>query len=71
MVNYGDYLKFLRLKQGLTLRAAEAGPGISNAYVSQLENRKVEQPSSSNLYKLADLCQIIYGELTEREGIKK
>ena len=68
MANYGDYLKSLRLKQGLTLREVEAKTGVSNAYISQLETGKVKQPSPSNLYKLADLYQVTYEELMEKAG---
>ena len=68
MATYGDYLKSLRLKHGLTLREVEAKTGVSNAYVSQLETGKVKQPSPSNLYKLADLYQVTYEDLMERAG---
>lgn len=68
MANYGNYLKSLRLKHGLTLRDVEAKTGVSNAYISQLETGKVKQPSPSNLYKLADLYQVTYEELMEKAG---
>ncbi len=68
MPNYGEYLKSLRLKQGLTLREVEAQTGVSNAYLSQLETGKVKQPSPSNLYKLAELYNVTYEELMERVG---
>lgn len=68
MAKYGDFLKALRLKKGLTLREVEAQTGVSNAYLSQLETGKVKQPSPSNLYKLVDLYEVSYEELMERAG---
>ena len=39
----------------LTLRQVEEATGISNAYLSQLENGKIKKPSANVLYKLAKL----------------
>lgn len=46
-----------RKAKGLTLRQVEAATGVSNAYVSQLENGKIKTPSPGTLYKLA----LLYG----------
>ncbi|HFA49475.1 MAG TPA: XRE family transcriptional regulator [Bacteroidetes bacterium] len=68
MTNYGEYLRSIRQQRGLTLREVEAQAGVSNAYLSQLENGKVKQPSPSNLYKLAELYNVTYEDLMERVG---
>lgn len=43
----GEYWKSLRMKKGLTLRQTEDATGISNGYLSQLENDKIKKPSHS------------------------
>lgn len=48
-------LKDLRKRGGLTLRQIEEATGISNAYLSQLENGKIKHPSAQSLYTLAKL----------------
>ena len=51
----GGALKKMRESIGLSLRAVEESTGISNAYLSQLENDKAKNPSANYLSKLADL----------------
>jgi transcriptional regulator with XRE-family HTH domain len=46
-------LRSAREKAGLTLRGAEKAVGVSNAYLSQLENGKADNPSAALLQKLA------------------
>ena len=41
-----------RLSKGLTLRQVEEKTGISNAYLSQLENGKIKKPSYDTIQKL-------------------
>lgn len=41
----GEYWKSLRVEKGLTLRQVEDATGISNGYLSQLENDKIKRPS--------------------------
>lgn len=47
--------KLLRKKMGLTLRQVEEKTGISNAYLSQLENGKIKKPSFKIVSKLFEL----------------
>lgn len=47
--------KSLRKNNILTLRQVETSTGISNAYLSQLENRKIENPSYEVVRKLFKL----------------
>lgn len=44
--------KQLRKEKGLTLREVEKLTGISNAYLSQLENGKIKKPSYDTIQKL-------------------
>lgn len=51
---YGDFLRNLRKKKGLTLRQVEEKTKISNSYLSQIEQGKRGLPSIDTLEKLAD-----------------
>lgn len=42
----------------LTLRQVEEAIGISNAYLSQLENDKIKKPSADILYRLSCLYRV-------------
>lgn len=66
----GPYLKSLRLGLGLTLREVEDATEkeISNAYLSQLENGKISQPSPHILYTLANVYGASYEGLMQRAG---
>jgi len=64
----GPYLKEVRKERGLTLRSVEEKTGISNAYLSQLENQKISDPSPRILHKLAECYQIPYEHLMELAG---
>ncbi len=64
----GPLLKQTRKERGLTLRAVEEKIGISNAYLSQLENQKISDPSPRILHKLADCYKIPYEHLMELAG---
>lgn len=52
-----------REELGLSLREVEEKAGISNAYISQLENEKILCPSPSVLKKMADLYGLSYNRL--------
>ena len=68
----GGYLRNLRSRSNYTLRQVEEATGISNAYLSQLENEKITKPSPHILHSLAAFYQVPYEDLMERAGyIKK
>lgn len=69
-VTLGQYLAAIRSDRGFSLRQVEEATGreISNAYLSQLENDKVKQPSPSMLHTLSSLYSIDYIGLMERAG---
>jgi transcriptional regulator with XRE-family HTH domain len=68
MNKLGEYLANARRRAKLTLRAAENATGISNAYLSQLENGKIQQPSPILLEKIAGPYQVDYSTLLELSG---
>jgi len=64
----GRYLKRIRKERKLTLRFVEEKTGISNAYLSQVENGKIVKPSPSVLYKLAEFYDVSYEHLMRLAG---
>jgi len=69
MKSLGKTLKDARELIPLTLRQVEEAAGISNAYLSQLENDKIKKPSANVLYKLASLYKIELNDLLSAAGI--
>lgn len=59
----GDLLKRSRKEKNFTLRAVQERTGISNAYLSQIENAKIRSPSPNVLFKLAKLFGLSYERL--------
>ena len=66
----GPVLSDLRRAKGLSLREVEeaTGKGVSNAYLSQLENGKIKKPSPNVLHCLADVYAVPYETLMEKAG---
>lgn len=58
MKSLGETLKECRRLTCLTLRQVEDASGVSNAYLSQLENDKIKKPSASVLYKLSCIYKV-------------
>ena len=60
----------LRTAKGLSLREVEdaTGNAVSNAYLSQLENGKIQKPSPNVLHRLAEVYGVRYETLMERAG---
>jgi transcriptional regulator with XRE-family HTH domain len=58
MSSLGATLKDARKNVGLTLRQVEEMTDISNAYLSQLENEKIKNPSVNILSKLSSLYKV-------------
>jgi SOS regulatory protein LexA len=65
---FGAYLKKLRKEKGLTIRQLEEKSGVSNAYLSQLENGKRGLPSPDILKKIHEPLEVGYDELMEKAG---
>lgn len=68
MDQVGNYFKALREAKGLTLREVEKKTDVSNAYLSQLEQGKIKQPSPLTLHKLAAVYGVSYELLMEKVG---
>ncbi len=70
--NLSEVLKSLRSAKDLSLCQVEKKAGVSNAYLSQLENGKIKEPSPHILHKLADVYNTSYNDLMKLAGyIKK
>lgn len=65
---FGAYLKKLRKDNGLTIRELEKQSGVSNAYLSQLENGKRGIPTPDILMKIHEPLGVGYDELMEKAG---
>lgn len=65
---FGQYLKKLRTEQGYTIRQVEMKTGISNAYLSQIENGKRNIPTAQILQKLAPVYGVETTELLTVAG---
>lgn len=65
----GSELK--RLRGDRSLREVEKATKISNAYISQIENGKIDEPSPRILYKLAEYYDVPYAFLMEAAGYLK
>lgn len=64
----GQFLKRARKQKSLTLRDVQDRIGISNAYLSQLENNKILCPSPSILDKLSKCYDVSYELLMKLAG---
>jgi transcriptional regulator with XRE-family HTH domain len=66
----GALLADLRTAKGFSLRDVEGATGhaVSNAYLSQLENGKIQKPSPNVLHELAKVYGVPYETLMERAG---
>jgi len=68
--SFCGHLKNIRTSKGLSLRAVEkiTENKISNAYLSQLENGQIKNPSASILFALSQAYEISYESLMEKAG---
>jgi len=66
---FGDFLKKLRARKGVSLKKVEEATGISNAYLSQLETGKRRRlPTPDRLIAIADYYNASIKELLEKAG---
>jgi transcriptional regulator with XRE-family HTH domain len=68
MRTLGQELQTARKLRNLSLREVEAATGISNPYLSQLENDKIQKPSPQFLGKLATLYDLNFQIVMEAAG---
>jgi transcriptional regulator with XRE-family HTH domain len=66
----GALLADLRKAKGLSLRDVEeaTGKAVSNAYLSQLENGRIQKPSPHVLHSLSAVYAVPYEALMEKAG---
>lgn len=64
----GQFLREARESEKVTLRFVEKQTGISNAYLSQLENGKIRQPSPLLLHKICSLYDVSYSKVMKLAG---
>jgi HTH-type transcriptional regulator, competence development regulator len=66
----GAVLGDLRTAKGFSLREVEeaTGKAVSNAYLSQLENGRIQKPSPNVLHSLAEVYTVPYETLMEKAG---
>ncbi|MFD1328849.1 helix-turn-helix domain-containing protein [Mycoplana ramosa] len=66
----GQYLASIRTDRKMTLRGVEEATNkqVSNAYLSQIENGKIQKPSPNILHALAELYAIDFEKLMEMAG---
>jgi len=69
-VTLGQYLASIRADRRLSLRQVEEATKkeVSNAYLSQIENDRIQQPSPHILLALAELYRADYESLMEMAG---
>jgi transcriptional regulator with XRE-family HTH domain len=65
----GNVLRQARDLKKLPLRTIEEMTGISNAYLSQLENDKIKKPSADIIYKLSSVYKIDFNYLLHIAGL--
>lgn len=66
----GQYLASIRADRHMTLRQVEEATNkeVSNAYLSQIENDKIQQPSPNVLHTLSEVYGVHYEQLMEMAG---
>ena len=66
----GQYLASIRTDRKMTLREVEEATNkqVSNAYLSQIENDKIQKPSPNILHALAELYGISFEKLMDMAG---
>jgi transcriptional regulator with XRE-family HTH domain len=69
-VTLGQYLAAVRVARRLTLRQVEEATDkeVSNAYLSQIENDRIQKPSPNVLHTLAEIYGVDYEKLMELAG---
>jgi transcriptional regulator with XRE-family HTH domain len=66
----GQYLESIRKDRHMTLRQVEEATNkeVSNAYLSQIEQDKIQKPSPNVLHALSEIYGIDYAKLMEMAG---
>ncbi|GIN08719.1 LexA repressor [Shouchella clausii] len=67
-MEFGEYLRRRRKEKGFTIRQLEMKSGVSNAYLSHLENGKRGLPSTEIIKKISKALDISYTEMLQKAG---
>lgn len=67
-ISFGSFLRNLRKKRGLTMVELCTKSDISQPYLSQLENDKINNPSPPVLQKLADALGVPWTDMVMAAG---
>ena len=67
-MNFGEYLKILRIKRGLNLRELARRSEISHSYLSLIESGKRGIPKPEHLLKIAPHLDVDYMDLMKVAG---
>src|SRR5690625_5079531 len=65
---FGSFIRKLRKEREMTIRQRELYSGVSNSYLSQLENGKRGIPSPDIIKKLSKGLKVDYNDLMMRAG---
>ncbi|UQZ33677.1 transcriptional regulator [Paenibacillus sp. PK3_47] len=65
---FGEFLKQLRERNGLTINQLAALAGISGSQISRIENGVRGVPKPATLRKIAEATDVSYEELMEQAG---
>lgn len=68
---FGIYIRKLRKERSLTIRQVEKYSGVSNSYLSQIENGMRGIPKPNILEKISKALKVPYEELMEKAGYLK
>jgi transcriptional regulator with XRE-family HTH domain len=66
--NFGEYIKEIREKKGLSINQLAVKSGVSNAQISRIENGLRELPRPNTISKLAKGLDVPATELMEKAG---
>ena len=69
--DFGAYLKEVRNRKGLTTRQAAEAFGVSQAYITKLENHQRKQPPGEALIRrVSDVYGLDFREVMDRAGYR-
>ena len=65
----GDYLRRARKAKHMTLREVSMRSGVSDPYISQIENGRTTKPSCDKLWRLSVTLSVPYEALMAKAGL--
>lgn len=68
-IEFSNFIKNKRLSKKLSIREFAKVSGVSHPYISQIENGKINKPSTDTLRKLAEGLNVPYIEMLWEAGL--